>query len=761
MILKNILKQSYKMFIKNNKILLLLVLSISLFITQSKSEVISEFNIIGNERISKSTIILFSELEIESDIDEVDLNNAFKNLYKTNYFKNIKINFEKGILIIDVEENPIIQNIFINGIKNKDILKQLNNITRKFEKSPFIENKIAAQKKAMLLAVQQIGFYFANLEVEVEKLDNNFVNIYYNFETGERAKIRIIKFIGDKKFTNNKLRNIIKSEETKFWKFITRNKYLNPQRIALDRKLLEEYYKNKGYYNVSVKATSAKVINKNGFELIYNIDSGKKYFFNKLNFNFDNDTDESFISIKKQLSKLESKTYSEKKLKSIIEEIDKISLLKNFVFINSKYEEKIVKDNLINVEIFLEENNNKFFVDRINILGNIFTEEKVLRNQLIIDEGDPFNEILFKRSVNNIKGLNIFKSVNTKILDSNTADKKNINISVEEKPTGEITTGAGTGTMGTTVSAGIKESNYLGKGVSLSANVTVSSEEVKGLISYRDPNFNNTNRVFKSSLESSTTDNLTVAGYKTEKTGFSIGTNFEQYSDINVDLNISSYFENLETSKAASDIKKKQAGDYFENVLTYGLIMNKLDQNFQPTDGYKISFFQSLPIYSDDWAVENTLSASNYIPVTDRLIISSKFFLKAVHSLDGNVRASKRAYLSSRRLKGFKAKSIGPKEGGEYIGGNYASAINLNTTLPNLINEYENIDVSLFLDAANIWHVDYNNSLDDNNKIRASTGISVNWFTPVGPLTFSYAIPISKKSTDETESFRFQIGTSF
>ena len=167
-----------------------------------------------------------------------------------------------------------------------------------------------------------------------------------------------------------------------------------------------------------------------------------------------------------------------------------------------------------------------------------------------------------------------------------------------------------------------------------------------------------------------------------------------------------------------------------------------------------------MPVYSDDLSIENSLTAAKYYSVNDSLIISGKLFLKAVNSIDDDVRVSKRVYIPSSRLRGFESGSIGPKDGTQYVGGNYGTAVTFNTTLPQLFNANENMDFNLFLDAANLWHVDYDSSLD-SDKIRSATGIAVNWFTPVGPLSFSYSIPISEASSDKTESFRFQIGTSF
>ena len=738
-------------------ILLIFISSLNL----AYSEIIKSIDISGNDRLAKETIILFSELNIDDNISTDDLNNTFKKLYDTDYFKNIKINFDNGILKIVVEENPLIQSIIINGIKNKSILKELKKITKKIEKYPYIENQIIDQKNLLINIVRNTGFYFAEIETKIQDNNNNSVNLIYDFTLGERAKINKIKFIGNKIFKNNKLRNLIVSEESKPWKFITPNKYLNEKRIELDVNLLKNYFKNKGYYNVLIKSSSAKVIEENNFVLTFNIEAGKKYYFNSIDLNVSDDYEkENFSNFFEVFSNLKGKPYSLNSIKKIINEIDKTALQKEFVFINAKYQEKIIEENKIDIEIFFEETE-KYYVDRINIFGNFITEEKVIRSTLIVDEGDAYNKILFNKSINDIKSKGIFKSVNSEVKDSELKNnKKIINITVEEKATGEIFAGAGTGTEGSSVSAGIKEKNYLGKGIELDTNLTLSDDQIKGKFSVVNHNFRNTDRSINTTIESTTSDFMTTSGYKTTRTGFRIGTGFEQYEDLFFNIDISNYYEKLETSSTASAIKKKQEGDYFENLISYSLTLNKLDQNFQPTDGYITKFSQTLPIYSDDLSIENFLTAAKYYSVNDSLILSSKFYLKAINSVDDDVRVSKRVYIPSSRLRGFETGSIGPKDGTQYVGGNYGTAVTFNTTLPQLFNANENLDFNLFFDAANLWHVDYDSSLD-SNKIRSATGISVNWFTPVGPLSFSYAVPISEAQSDKTESFRFQIGTSF
>tara|TARA_B100000674_G_scaffold497023_1_gene529252 strand:+ start:3496 stop:5751 length:2256 start_codon:yes stop_codon:yes gene_type:complete len=713
----------------------------------------------GNDRVSDETVIMFSDLKIGDSISQERLNNALKQLYFTNYFSKVTINNVKGNINILVEENPIIQKVVINGIKDKNILENLNNITIKVEKYPFVENQVNDQILLLKNILKSYGYYFVKLEAKVEDKKNNSVNLIYNFNLGEIAKINKINFIGQKIFKDSTLRNIIKSEESKFWKFITRNKFLDQNRIKLDVSRLSRFYKNRGYFNSTIKSTTAVITDNNQFELVFNINAGNKYYFDKIFYEDESNLPtENLKEFNNKFTKLKGKTYSKKEISNLIDEINDFTLVNDFVFLNAKFTEVIKDNNKIDIKINFD-TLDKFFVKRINILGNYITDEKVIRNSLIVDEGDPYNEILFNKSIQNLKAKNIFKSVNFNTKDINDLNKV-IDLTVEEKPTGEIFAGAGTGTTGSSLTAGVKENNYLGLGIKLDTNFVITDDSLKGKFSVINPNYNNSDKTIKAEVESSTNDFMTSSGYKTNRTGLTLGTEFEQYKDLFINLEISNFYEDLETSSTANDILKRQEGNYFENLLNYSISLNKLDQNFQPTTGYVSNFSQTLPIYSDDVSIENSFIASKYHSINEDLILSAKLFMKSINSLEDNVRVSKRVYVPGRRLRGFESGKIGPRDGTQYIGGNYATALNFNSTLPNLIFENESIDFNFFIDLANVWEVDYDNSLD-SNKIRSSTGLAVNWFTGIGPLTFSYAIPISEAETDVTEKFRFQIGTSF
>ena len=401
---------------------------IFLFTTNINSEIIKNIEISGNVRISDETIILFSEIKKNQDLKNENLNLIIKKLYTTNFFSDINISFDDGILKISVKENPIVQTLQFKGIKNKRILEVLNDAIQLKEKSSFLESIAKSDEKMIANILRSNGYYFADVNSKIKSNSNNTVDLIYDVILGEKALITKIKFIGDKKIKDRKLRSVIVSEEAKFWKFISRTKYLDINRIKFDEKLLTNYYKNIGYFNISVESSSAQIIDKSNFELVFHINAGDKYYFNNLKLNIpENYSTDNFKNILNLFDKLKGKIYSLNKVEKILKEIDKIVLTKEFEFINAKYDEVITEKNKINLTIKLEETE-KTYVEKINIYGNFITDENVIRNSLIVDEGDAYNQILINKSINNIRSKNIFKSVKPTIVENLSKKTKTINI---------------------------------------------------------------------------------------------------------------------------------------------------------------------------------------------------------------------------------------------------------------------------------------------------------------------------------------------
>jgi len=404
----------------------------------------------------------------------------------------------------------------------------------------------------------------------------------------------------------------------------------------------------------------------------------------------------------------------------------------------------------------------KNYVEKINIIGNSITRENVIRNSLLVDEGDAFNEILHNKSINKIKSKGIFEKVDYKILNGSSENLKIIEINVEEKATGEISAGAGIGSSGTAISFGIKENNYMGKGVRINSSLQFAKNSIKGQLSFEDANFRNSNNSLYTLINRTTSDKMTDSGYESSNTGISFGSNFEKYENLFLLPTIEINHEKLKTSAIASSNLKKQAGDYFETNFKYVLDYDKRNKFYQPTGGYRSKFSQTIPLVADTYELRNSYQISKYQELYNGMISDLTFSTSSVNSLNGeDVRISRRLFISERKLRGFEKGKVGPIENREYVGGNYSSTLNLSTTLPNLFIESEMTDFKFFFDAAAIWGVDYSSSVRDTGTIRTAVGVAIDWFTPVGPLSFSLAQPMTKDSSDKTEVFRFNLGTTF
>ena len=743
------------------KTFILTIVFIFLTFSIANSDVVKEIKIEGNNRITDEIIKIFSDIKLEQDLQTSDINKIIKNLYETKFFNNISVNFENNIISIIVEEAPLIDKLTLSGIKAKKIEENILDILKLKQKSSFDEFQMLKDVENIESTLKSIGYYFAKVSPTIEKINNNMVNLEYQIELGNKAKIKKISFLGNEVFKDKKLKSIIISEEYKFWKFISGKKYLQEQLTEIDKRLLKNFYLNQGFYNVKINTSFAKLINDDDFEVIFNIDSGNKIYFNDLKIVFpDNFTKENYDNLKNLFKNLKGKKYSINSVEKILREIDKITIQEEFKSSRAFVKEQLINDKL-NIDFVIEESTQSF-VKKINIYGNNVTQENVIRNQLELDEGDPFSEILAKRSENNIKSLNFFKNVNTKILDAKEANSKIINIEVTEKPTGEIMAGAGGGTEGGTVFFGVKENNYLGKGLSVDANATISTETFRGKISVTNPNYNNSDKSTFFNVQAIEIDQLKDFGYKTNRNGFEIGVGFEYLEDFNLNLSTSTFVEKIQTDSTASARQQSQAGNYFDTFVKFDFDLDKRNQRFKPSDGYRSNYNVSLPIVSDTNTLTNTYSYKIYSELFENNVSSFSFLIRSATSLSNeDVKLTERLSIPSNKLRGFERGKVGPKDGNDFIGGNFISSINLQSSLPFLFENSQNFDAIIFFDAANIWGVDYDSSIDDGSKIRSSIGIGVDWATIVGPLSFSITEVITKSDNDIEETFRFNLGTTF
>ena len=444
------------------------------------------------------------------------------------------------------------------------------------------------------------------------------------------------------------------------------------------------------------------MINPDEFELIFNIDANSKIFFGDISLVLPDDFDvNNFKKLNNFFQKIKNKPYSINTINKILDQIDLISSTEQYQFINAYVDENL-NENKLDL-IFRITETERYYVNKINIFGNNITSENVLRNQLEVDEGDPFSEILVNKSINNLNNLNFFRDFKKEVIDDKSNKTKTINITVQEKATGEIFAQAGAGTDGSSFAFGVRENNFLGNGIKLDSNFSISSETLKGKLSILNPNFNNTDNSLYTSIESQEIDKLKSTGYKSNKSGISYGTNFELYDDLFLGVGNSNFYEKISTNSTASVRQKAQEGNYWDSSLNLSFNFDKRNQKFQTSSGFRTYYSLDLPFLSDTYTVKNQYTHSYYFNLFEKNISNISFYLESAHSLkDKDIKLSERIKIPSKRLRGFERGRVGPKDGGDFVGGNYAYSINFSSNIPQLFEDSQNVDFLFFTDIADL-----------------------------------------------------------
>jgi len=723
---------------------------------------IKKINIVGNARVSSSTIESLVDKKT-SNIDSIYINNLTKKIYDTDFFSDVKISFNQDILTINVAENPIVNFFYINGVKDSD-LDQVNKIITLKENSIFSSSKLKRDIEATREFLNASGYYQASIIPEVIKIDNNQINLIINIDKKEISKIKNIYFIGNKYFSNSQLMDVITSSEDGWWKFFSTSS-LSEQRIEYDKELLKNFYKLKSFYDVQIESAFASVDKNNKFTLTYSINSGKKYKFGDYDLKISGLTlKEADINEIKNISNklLKNEFYSPLTINKLNKQITEHLETKRYGNFEISIQDLKAANDKIDVILQLNEGP-KSLVNKINIQGNTITEEKVIRDNLVISEGDQLSSSKIKKSVDNVKAKQLFSKVDYKISDSDKKNFKDFNLFVKEQPTGNITAGVGYGTNGGLFEASINERNFLGQGINLNFTGRLSSDVIRGEVSYVDPNYINSNKELAVSLFSEV-DDYQNSGYQNKRAGTKFATKYEIYEDIFFRPNLGVQFDTLEVTGSASSLLRSRQGDFLTTSLGYNFLYDQRDSKFNPTSGSIIYLDQNIATFlSDIPTVQTGVGVTFYKELfSDKFIGSAKAKLANVTAFnDKDVKLSDRIFASSSDLRGFEQRGIGPVDSGDHIGGNNLATLSLKSTFPNPIPENYRATTFLFFDMGNVWGADYSSLISDSSKLRTSTGIALDLMSPIGPLSFTYSIPLSKASTDKEQNFLFNIGSSF
>ena len=750
----------------NSFLICVIIFFINTSISFSNDYLIKKVEITGNKRIPETYITNITNRYINKKITDEEINIITKNLYQSDFFDDISIKVDNNILFVEVNETPIINEIYFFG-NSFFSDEQLKDIVKISKRDTFSKNKLNQAIENIKLLYSKSGRNFAKVEVSKKDLSQSRVNILFEISEGELVKVNKVNFFGNKVFSNNKLKSIILTKESSFYRLFGSSVF-KEENITLDKNLLKKFYFRRGFVDFKVMSYKRELLpDYSGYNINIILNEGRPFVVN--NVLIQNElSDASKNEILNQVFLKKGDFFDERAIEETKKQLNNFFEKDGFTFVKINHEilNKNNKNDTIDLKFVITEAV-KSYVRRINIIGNTRTLDKVIRRELSILEGDPFNGQNLRDSINSLKRLGYFKSVGVNILKTDTPGVVDIELKVVENLTGSFSFGIGYDSVEkTSLAIGLEEKNFLGKGIKTRISINSSEKSTKYKIGITEPYYQDT----PLSLSGDIFDQQREVGQKDiDLTGLEIGLGF-RLSDYR-----NRFGYRYTTSKTTTDDKftgtstSGEEGIEIEtSLINYSISFNNTDSFLNPTKGEKKSLKISMAgVGGDAKFLKTEASFKQYIPFNyGDYIFSYGTKLGAISSLeDEKVTSSNRFYFNSNSVRGFDLNGIGPRDKGNdnAVGGNnfYTGQIEIKAT--KLIPGDLGIDVSMFSDVGSLWDTDYPINVKGvkDSSPRVSAGVAVYWNTAVGPLSFIWGWPLSEESYDKDNNFKFSIGTSF
>ncbi len=731
---------------------------------QLKATVTKEKVIVnGNVRLDAEVIIRDSKINDFTIKNSKAINSAVKNLFATGYFKDVKISKSGENILINIVENPIINLIAFEGnseIKDEtledEVLMKIRNV--------YSSDKIKDDVLKIQNLYKRLGFFSAFVEPKIIKLNGNRINLVYEISEGSEAKIKKINFVGNKKFSDSTLKDVIYSEETRWYKFWGGSDKFDQDRLNYDKDVLKKYYFDNGYIDFRILSTSSQLVSSTkDFILNFKIFEGDRYKVSEIEVD-SNIRGFKNINIKKLLEIEKNDWFSSKNVERTMDNIIEKASEYGFAFVNVRPKLKKI-NNFVSI-IFEVVEGDKFYVERVNIQGNLKTHDKVVRREVEVDEGDAFNLTKIRKTERNLNSLALFESVSVNYDQLENTNKAVVDIEVKERSTGEFSVGAGLSSLdGVMGNVGIKENNLFGEGKELSASLGLSTRRNSIDLSYTEPYLLGKDLAAGIDLFNVRRNNKTYSGYKHNIIGFKVRSGYEIIDDLR---HFNSY--TLKRDKihdidpSSSTYIKDQEGKSVTSMIGQALQFDKLNDRINPTDGYRIRF--DLDYYGlggNSRHLQTELKIASFFRIFENIIASTHLDLGYILPFK-NVKINNRFFLSGDQMRGFKNHGIGPRDikTSDALGGEQYAVLRNEINFPLGLPEELGLKGVVFGDVGSLAKTfDMGQNIKDQINLKAATGIGVQWLSPFGPVKVYLSKAILKETYDKTETFRFTFGTTY
>lgn len=729
--------------------------------------VIRTVRVEGTQRIEPETVQSYLQLKAGDAFDPVRLDEALKTIFATGLFADVTLRRRGDTLVVTVVENPIINRIAFEGNRRIDD-DTLEAETELRPRVVFTRTKVQNDVQRIAELYRRSGRFGATVDPKVIQLDQNRVDLAFEINEGPKTVIKSINFIGNKRFSDGKLRDEVTTSESVWWRFLSTSDTYDPDRLAFDRELLRRFYLSEGYADFRVLSAVAELTpDREGFVVTFSVDEGERYRFGEISLtttlrNLDPET------LRRDLETDEGDWYDASAIEDSVDALtERLSNL-GFAFVDIRPGTDRDREKLTVDVVYEIQEGPKVFVERIDIDGNVRTLDSVIRREFRLVEGDAYNSAKLRRSRQRIQNLGFFKSVDVTNEQGSTGDKTVVTVEIEEQSTGDLTFGAGfSSTGGVLGNVGLRERNLLGRGQDLRLSFSISTETSQLDLSFTEPYFLDRNLsagfdLFRitaeqdeSSFDEERIGGSLRAGYDlTENTRQVWRYTLQQENITNVDDDASLLIQDDEGKRLISSISQQISYD-------------TRDSRFDPHEGQIISLSTEFAgLGGDVRFIKNTLGGAYYLPITENITGALKAEAGWVRGVGQDTRVGDRFFISPNSLRGFEFAGVGPRDAktNDALGGKWFYTGTVEVSFPLGLPEEFQIRGRVFADVGAAWKVDdvpESVRVLDTSAPRLAVGTGVSWISPLGPVLIDLGYAILEEDFDETEVLRFSFGTRF
>lgn len=732
----------------------------------AQGAVIQNVEVRGAQRVDPGTVRSYMLIKEGDPFDPRRIDRSLKSLFATGLFADISLRREGGILVVNVVENPVINRIAFEGndaFGNDTLESEVSLRPRVI----YTRTKVQDDVRRILTIYRQSGRFGASVEPKLIQLEQNRVDLVFEINEGEETKVRNVRFIGNKEFDDGRLQEVIQTKETAWWRIFSADDVYDPDRLNLDRELLRRFYLTNGYADFKVNTAIAELTpNKSDFFITFGIEEGERYQFGAIEVDARlKDLDPA--EVQEAIEVDDEDWYSAEEIEKTVDRLTEVVGTLGYAFVDVRPRINRDRENRkINITYVINEGP-RVFVEKINIAGNVRTLDKVIRREFQLVEGDAFNASKLRRSRTRIRNLGFFETVDVEQIPGSAPDRTILNATVEEKPTGQITLGAGfSSEVGVLGDIQLQERNFLGKGQNLKVQLQIASEASQIDLSFTEPYFLDRELSAGFDVFRTARDLQDTSSFDLERTGFRLRTGYRITEDVGQTWRYMFRLSDISNvDDDASTLVQAQEGSETQSQITHIISLDKRDRIFNTTNGYLLHLETDLAgLGGSVRHFRNTAHASTFYPLADQWIVSLTGKAGLISELGNDILLSERYFIGGNDIRGFETAGIGPRDTAtdDALGGEWMYAGSLGLKFPTGLPTELGVSGRLFTDFGSSGGLSPTNSTTvDEASLRMGIGAGVTWESPFGPLGLDFAYPVLREEFDEKEFVRVNFGARF